>query len=387
MMETTKNSPDEEKATNRPRKVARLAGRLVLTIAVVGSAAFAVNYGSGELTRRADAAPAPDAAPILPVKTTLLRLESSYAVRRAFVGQSEPQRTVSVSFELPGRLASISVDEGDTIREGDVVATQDTSLLEAERSRLEASKRAAEAQLKFADQTVARREELNERGFAAQENLDGALAQRDELNARIAEIDAGIASVDIRIAKSRIKAPFDGRVTSRFVDGRETLSPGQPILELVETRAPQVRVGVPLDMDEAQLSNSEIEIGDATYPGTLVTLRPDIDPVTRTRTAVFAVDAAKAVAFGQIARLLVTEQVEASGLWLPVTSLQEGARGQWTVLTVDPQDTVRAAPIEVLHAESDRVFVRGAFPEGTRLISEGPQRVTVGQRVAASLSE
>lgn len=387
MMETTKNSPDEEKATNRPRKVARLAGRLVLTIAVVGSAAFAVNYGSGELTRRADAAPAPDAAPTLPVKTTLLRLESSYAVRRAFVGQSEPQRTVSVSFELPGRLASISVDEGDTIREGDVVATQDTSLLEAERSRLEASRRAAEAQLKFADQTVARREELNERGFAAQENLDGALAQRDELNARIAEIDAGIASVDIRIAKSRIKAPFDGRVTSRFVDGRETLSPGQPILELVETRAPQVRVGVPLDMDEAQLSNSEIEIGGATYPGTLVTLRPDIDPVTRTRTAVFAVDAAKAVAFGQIARLLVTEQVEASGLWLPVTSLQEGARGQWTVLTVDPQDTVRAAPIEVLHAESDRVFVRGAFPEGTRLISEGPQRVTVGQRVAASLSE
>ena len=43
--------------------------------------------------------------------------------------------------------------------------------------------------------------------------------------------------------------------------------------------------------------------------------------------------------------------------------------------------TVRAAPVEILHAESERVFVRAALPTGTLLINEGPQRVTVGQQV------
>ena len=107
----------------------------------------------------------------------------------------------------------------------------------------------------------------------------------------------------------------------------------------------------------------------------------------RTASHRFAIDAEVQPAFGQTARLLVTERIEQEGLWLPVTSLKEGVRGQWTVLTVDAADTVRAAPVEILHAESDRVFVRGAFPEGTRLIDEGPQRITVGQRVAAATGE
>ena len=122
-------------------------------------------------------------------------------------------------------------------------------------------------------------------------------------------------------------------------------------------------------------------------PRSLSRFVPDVDPITRTRTALFAIDAEVQPAFGQTARLLLAERIEKEGLWLPVTSLKEGVRGQWTVLTVDAADTVRAAPVEILHAESDRVFVRGAFPDKTRLINEGPQRVTVGQRVAAISSE
>ena len=108
------------------------------------------------------------------------------------------------------------------------------------------------------------------------------------------------------------------------------------------------------------------------------------DPVTRTRTAIFAIEGDTALTFGQTARLLVREDVPAEGLWIPTTSLKEGVRGQWTILMVDPEDTVRAAVVEILHAESTRVFVRGGFPDGTKLIDEGPQRVTVGQKVAVT---
>lgn len=361
--------------------------RTTVTLGVIAGAVFAIQFGAAELAQRAEASPTPDAAPAIPVTATPLTRQTGYEVQRAFIGQVEAAKTVNISFELAGRLENILVDEGDTVSVGQVLATQDTALLQSERTQLLASKSATEAQLKFANQTVERNEELQRRGFAPQAGVDEALARRDELNGRIAELDAGLTNVDIRLSKARVVAPFDGRVTARSVDGGETMGAGQSFVGLVELRAPQVRVGVPVDFDATQLSEAQIEVDGRPIPAKLASLRPDIDPVTRTRTALFELQTEKAPAFGQTARLLVTERVEKDGFWVPITSLREGVRGQWTLLTVDDEDTVRAAQIEILHAETDRVFARAGFADRTPLIDAGPQRVTVGQHVVLNLSE
>ena len=364
------------------RRGARFVVRVAVTGAVVAGAVFAMQFGASELGRRADAAPTPDAADLIPVSASALRAQESYQVTRSLIGQVEPQKTVSLSFELPGRIDTIHVDEGDWVKTGQVLAAQDLSLLIAEQDRLNASRTATHAQLRFAEQTVERSAALTQRGFTSQAVLDEAMARKDELLARIAEIDASLSNVTIRIGKSRIVAPFDGRVTERLVDGNETLGAGQRVFGLVELRKPQVRIGVPLDLAEDSLRTVTIDVEGRKSPGRLVTLRPDIDPVTRTRTAIFEIDTDAQPAFGQTARIEVMQTVATRGIWLPITSLKEGVRGQWTILTVDPENTVRAASVEILHAESDRVYVRAALPEGTRLIDAGPQRVTVGQQVA-----
>ncbi len=366
------------------RHAIRVMTRVALTLVIAAGAIFAVQFGSAELMRRAEATPTPEPAPIIPVSVSPLVRESGFGVTRAFIGQVEPQKTVALSFELSGRLEAISVDEGDWVSEGQVLARQDLALLESEQTRLAASKTATAAQLRFAEQTVERSNQLTERGFTSQAGLDQALSRQDELRARMAEIDAGLESVAIRIEKSQIIAPFDGRVTERLVDGGETLNPGQRVLGLVELRKPQVRIGVPLDLTETQFADAEIDVNGSRHPARLITLRPDIDPVTRTRTALFEIETMEQPAFGQTARLILSERVDATGFWVPMTGLKEGLRGQWTILTVDPQQTVRSASVEILHAESDRVFVRGVFPEGTALIDAGPQRVTVGQRVTVT---
>lgn len=385
-METPRKTNISDAQPSLIKRGLRLITRLTVTTAILAGAAFAVQLGSAELTRRANSAPAPDAAPAIPVQSYPLQIAQSYAVNRAFIGQIEAQKTVALSFELPGRLSDVAVEEGDTVTRGQRLARQDTALLEAERTQLLASKSATEAQLKLAVQTLERNQALNERGFATQAGLDDALARRDELTARIAEIAASLQNLDIRVAKAEITAPFDGRVTLRAADGGETLGAGQAILGLVTQGAPVVRVGVPLELDEARLIGAQISIAGREFGATLLTLRPDIDPVTRTRIALFEIDATAQTTFGQTARLRITQEVAAEGFWLPLTSLKEGVRGQWTVLAVDLDSIVRAAPVEILYATSDRVYVRGAFPAGTRLIQEGPQRVTVGQRVVAAAS-
>ncbi|MEX0277252.1 efflux RND transporter periplasmic adaptor subunit [Ruegeria sp. ANG-S4] len=356
--------------------------RLGLTICVIAVAATAVYFGSSELARRADAVPAPDAAAVTPVSVTPITQENTYIVDRVFIGQVEPQRSADVSFELNGRLEDILVDEGDEVAKGQLLATLDIALLEVERDRLTASRDAIAAQLDFAQKTVERNAKLIEQGFTSQARLDEAVALQDELLSRIGELDAALRDVTVRIEKSSIEAPFAGQITSRHVDGGETLRAGELVLGMVEVVSPQVRIGIPLDVDHTLLSDVEIEIAGTNYRATLATLRPDIDPLTRTRTALFDLEDGLDVAFGQTARVHVNDPVEGAGTWVPTTSLKEGSRGQWTLLVADAQKTVRVATVEVLHAEDERVFVRGVFPDGTVLIDQGPQRVTVGQRVS-----
>ncbi len=368
-------------------RVVRGTLRLGLTVSVIAVAVAAVNFGASELSRRADAVPAPDAAAVTPVSVTPIKIESEYTVDRVFIGQVEPQRSADISFELNGRLDQILVDEGDEVAKGQLLATLDIALLEVERDRLTASRDAIVAQLDFARKTVGRNAKLIEQGFTSQARLDEAMAQQDELLSRIGELDAALRDVTVRIEKSSIEAPFAGQITTRQVDGGETLRSGAVVLGMVELVSPQVRIGIPLDVEPELLSDVEIEIANRSYRATLATLRPDIDPVTRTRTALFDLKNGPDVAFGQTARVHILDSVESPGTWVPTTALNEGTRGQWTLLVSDAEKTVRLATVEVLHAENDRVFVRGQFPAGTVLIDQGPQRVTVGQRVAFGTSE
>ena len=362
----------------------RRAGRWVvsttLTLGVVAGAGAAVFFGANTLADRAEAVEPPVEADLTKVSVSPIRMETGYTVPRRFVGQVESGANVTLSFELGGRLTELLVEEGDRVTEGQEIARLDTALLEAERTRLEASRSATASQLDFAETRVVRAEALREEGFASQEALDQARSTRDELQNRIAETEAALASVRINIEKSVLYAPFDGQVGAQSVDGGETLAAGQAVLRLLETAAPEVRVGLPLSLSPDTLQNAQVEVGGVLYPATLSHLRPDIDPVTRTRTALFTIEAEDAPLFGQTATLVLETEKSADGAWVPLDALREGSGSMWTVLVV-VDGIVRNAAVEVLHAEETRVYVNGTFEDGASLIDTGAHRVVPGQAV------
>ena len=353
---------------------------VTFTLLVVAGSAAAVVFGSNFLADRAEATDTvSEAAPTL-VETTELTVTDGYDVPRQFVGQVEAAASSVLSFERAGRLSQITVDEGSEVTKGTVLATLDTALLEAEETRLTASKAAITAQLDLAETRLTRAQSLLAGGHVSQETVDQALATRDELASRIQETNAALETVAINLEKSELIAPFDGRVGSRNVDGGETLGAGSPVLTLIETTAPQVRVGLPLSVDASQYDTLAITIAGTEYPANLTQIRPDIDPVTRTRTALFTLQTTDTPAFGQTATLTLPTYVQATGTWVPLDALQEGAGGGWTIMVVE-DDTVRVALVETLHADETRAYVTGTFTSDTRMISTGAHRVVPGQAV------
>ncbi len=354
---------------------------MCMTLAVLGGAGVAVWQGSALLAERAAAAEPPDAAPALPVEVRPVALEAGYVVERRFLGEITALQSADLSFELGGQITDLLADEGATVAAGDVLARVDTALLETDAARLRASRAALEADLDAAERRLARQQELKERGFSPEQALDQARAAVDSLTARIAETDAALSAVDVRIGKAVLRAPYAGRVAARMVDTGATVAGGTPIFRLMQTGAAEVRVGLPGWVDATPGTEWQITINGTAISGTLTALRPDIDPATRTRTALLSVEGS-AAPFGTIAEVTVPREIEVPGAWIPRAALREGAPGVWTVLVIDADERVRPAIVEILHAEADRLYVRGSLTDGMPLITGGPHRIAPGQRVA-----
>ncbi|TDK48097.1 HlyD family secretion protein [Antarcticimicrobium luteum] len=195
---------------------------------------------------------------------------------------------IDVSTRLSGRVAKITVQEGDLVAAGDVLAVMDTAELEAQKARAQAAVDSAEAavavaragvtragaNLALANSELARAETLSRRDVISQANFDirrteaqvaeaGLAAARAEARAKERAVDADLAvlhEIEARIADSTLHAPEAGRILYRLAQPGEVLGGGGKVLTLVSlgnvymefflpaTAAPRVRLG-----DEARI--------------------------------------------------------------------------------------------------------------------------------------
>ncbi|MGS4886969.1 efflux RND transporter periplasmic adaptor subunit [Roseibium sp. MB-4] len=375
----------------------RRFGRMALSTATfsinVGLAAAAVMIGVTTIQMRAEEKPSVEPSPLAVVDVFTPDWETGYDVERSFVGRLEPARSTDLAFELSGTVQEVRVDEGDLVEEGDVIAVLDTRTLEADRRRQVANRQAAESDRELASLTLNRRQLLKDNGHVSAQVLDEARLSLSRLDATIAQIDAAIDNIDINLDKAVLKAPFSGRVGERLLDDGATASPATPVLRLLESSRPTVRIGLsPEVVDRLDQSHSyDVQISGRTFKAGLAALRPDLQTRTRTIETLFELDTPEATpAFGRLAELSVVERVETEGTWIPVSALKEGPRGLWTVLTVaEDVDSAEPSPayvvvreaVEVLHAEEGRAFVRGTLTPDRLIVRDGVHRVVVGQAV------
>ncbi|WP_394690261.1 efflux RND transporter periplasmic adaptor subunit [Hoeflea sp.] len=380
--------PNATTGIDKPQSMMRRLLSAAVTLGFIGLAGGLVPLGVTTIADRASAVTEVEAAPLVAVRTQPLNYVDAYEIERRFVGQVEPQQQTDLAFEQGGAVLRVLVDDGDLVAAGEPIAVLDTRLLEADTARLQASRAALEAQAELSRRTTNRQTELKEQGFSSDQALDQASFTLAEISARIAEVDAALVTNRIQIEKAEIRSPFAGRVVARHIDKGATVAGGQPVISLLEHARPQFRAGIDPSLAPviAKADGLTVEIEGRVVKARLVSLAPNIDPVTRTRIARFALEEDEATVFGQTGSLVVNQMIAQRGAWLPVPALQEGMRGLWQVMTVEQEPdsgglVIRPEAVEIVHADQDRAFVRGTFTNGARLVLDGPHRVVPGQRV------
>ncbi len=347
----------------------------------------AIGAGIATLHLRANAQGQPQPHPPVAVQTVSVTLQPQYAVQRTFVGRLEPARETSVAFESAGLVTAVLKDEGDRVATGDVIARLGTRKLTAQRDELQAQVRELEARKTLAELTLNRQARLTKRGWTAEQRLDEARATQAEVTAAIERVEARLAAVEIDLAKSEITAPFAGLVSARLVDDGAVVSPGAPVVTILEDARRWARIGLPPRVAAGLRADGlyTVQTPQGLRQARLLTQRPDLETGTRTVTVLFDVQGAEATPFGELVSLVHETRIDDPGAWLPLTALTQGVRGLWSVMTVIDEGgpaRVQAESVEVLHVADGRAFVRGTLRDGARVLRNGTHRVVSGQHVA-----
>lgn len=293
------------------KKFALTLGAIVLLVIVLaGGKALQIN---ALIAAGASMQPPPE------VVSTALAKRVNWESLLTSVGSAEAANGVTITAEVPGRVAKILFTAGGKVKAGDVLLEQD---IESEKAQL----RVATTSVDLATKNLARIRDLWEQKLVSQAQYDNALAEHESA---IAQMDNLRTNIEKRI----IRAPFDGRLGIRQVNLGQDINQGQAIVSLQAADLMFINFFLPqkhlskLRSGLIVRARSDAAAGKI-FEGVLTTISPEIDPVTRSvRLQATFTNADNKLIPGMFARVEVILDAKQEVLVVPVTAVSYATFG------------------------------------------------------------
>lgn len=296
-------------------------------------------------------------------------------------------REMPVSTEASGlAITELTVDEGDHVTKGQVMAHLNTSILRAQIDQQKAVIQELEATLRTAQSDVRRAQSVSSGVITAQ-----TTEQRETLvqttTAKIAAAQASLAESEARLRQTEIKAPADGIVASRSVALGQIVQSGTEMFRLIQDSRIEVDALVP----EAQING--IEVGHAvtvTAPdasvqkGRVRQVSPLVDAKTRLGTVHVALPEGTKMKPGMFARVEI-ETASKPTLAIPLKALT-WRNAKPNVLKIGKDDVAVLTDVEIGRKTSDFVEILKGLEGDEQIVVEGAGLVNDGERVRVEVA-
>jgi len=341
----------------------------------------------GACSRETPVAPEPPR----PLRTLVLHAQQIDLVGE-FPGQVQPRVESGLGFQVGGRIVARSVQVGQRVRRGDVLARIDPADVRLAESSARAQLSAAEVDRKQAQADLARYRELRDRGFISAAEFERHQATADAAVARSAQATAGLDVQRNQSAYTSLKATADGVVTGIDAEAGQVVSAGQVVVRIAETADKEIAFQIPENrLAQVQaIRTGEVQMwsGGAPLRGTLREVSPSADPATRSFAARLALPQAPAeLGFGMTATVRFSARNPQPASRIPLSALLRAEDQTW-VWTLDGKDmTVHRRPVRVATVGDTDVVLAEVLPEGTEIATAGVHLLHEGQVVRRLSSE
>jgi membrane fusion protein, multidrug efflux system len=306
---------------------------------------------------------------VIPVKATTVKEES---FNKAFTinGTTAPAKEVTIASEVQGKLVGLYIDNGDVVRAGQVIATLDASVHQAQLRSIEASIAKAHLDLQRYTHLI---------------SLGGATPmQAETVQLQINSLLAEKKAVLEQMAHMQIRAPFSGKIENVAVEKGSFVSYGTVLGQLIDNAA--LKINVYLSEQEAfqvqpgQTVAIHSVVLDQPKAGTITMISDKADASGKFLAEIsFANAGAAKLKAGMLADVAFATGHDEKGLAIPVSALV-GSAQQASVFVVQGNQVVQRS-IKTGIVTADKIQVTAGLQAGEQVVTSGQLNLENGTAI------
>ena len=335
------------------------------------------------------------APPAVPVQVAVAA-QQDVARRVEAIGTVQALRYVSVKSQVDGIIAAVNFQEGQDVKQGDLLITLDRRPFANALQQARAALATAKAQAAQADADAARYTNLDQQAAISKESFAQYITRAETTKADVLAREAAVATAELQLGYAEIRAPIAGRTGQRLLHEGALVKANDNSFALVTINqlAPiAVAYSVPeraLEEIRAALTNGRATVtvtdrttGATRENGKLEFVDNTVDPTTGmiTLKAVFANDD-QALWPGRFVYVVTQTGVDHDAVVVPTTAVMNSQNGA-TAYVVKPDATVELRKIKVARTAGDTTLIAEGIKGGETVVTDGQLRLLPGMKAAA----
>lgn len=340
------------------------------TILITLVAALAITVGIMACNKKTQSAEATAESTEIPVKMVAGSKEtvSDPVVASGFISSSTEAR---LSFKTGGVIQRIFVDEGQTVRKGQLLATLNLTEINA--------------MVEQAKQGVEKAERDYERAKNLYRDTVASLEQFQNATTGLSVAKQQYEMAKFNQAYSEIRAASDGKIIKKLMNEGEIIGAGMPVFYMTAAGSNDwiVKVGI-ADKEWARLkigNNATIKVdayADENFTGTVSQLSQAPDPMSGLYEAEIKLKpGTKAFATGLFAKAEIQPNADAQYITVPIDAVIEGNGREAFVFTTE-NNKAKKLPVKVGFIKDGKVMIASGIDENTEVITDGSAYLTDG---------
>ncbi|ONT43090.1 multidrug transporter subunit MdtA [Burkholderia cenocepacia] len=393
-------------AARRPRRTLLLGTVAVVVIGgllwwhpwnrtpAAGSSAQGAGAGAAAGSHRGRGGPAAMANVPQPVQVATAT-QGEMPIVLSALGTVTPLANVTVKTQLSGYLQSVSFQEGQIVKKGDVLAQIDPRPYQVALENAEGTHARDAALLATARLDLKRYQTLLSQDSIASQTVDTQASLVKQYEGAVKTDQAAIDSAKLNLTYARITAPVSGRVGLRQVDPGNYVTPGDTNGIVVITQLQPMSVIFTTSEDNLPQILKQVNAGrklsvtaynrNNTVPletGSLATLDNQIDTSTGTVKLRANFDNKEGMLFpNQFVNTRLLVDVLRNATIVPTSAVLTGSIGQF-VYVVKPDNTVTVRKVTIGPVDGERTSIVSGVTLGERVVTDGSDRLREGSKIS-----